>query len=344
MWDVASNAGLYDQRLALEWVRFNIHRFGGDHTKVTVIGESAGGGSIMAHLSAFGGIDGSSPFQRAIIQSPAIKPATTAARYSQVFEQFTRIANVTGYAQARELSSEQLQTINGQMAAESAFADTVFGPNVDGILIPDEPIRLAAQRKVDEAVKVIVAHNANEGLLFTNPDVQDEAAFKQFFQNLMPNVPSQKINTIASDIYPPDFSGVQPYRTMTQRLSLAVGDALFTCNSFAISLAYSNMTRGYLFDICPGMHGQDVSYTFFNGERADSLGLLVDRPTAGKMQSWFVDFTIFGDASGSSATQLPVFGSGAQVAHINGGTTFPSVQDPAASARCRFWLNGFSGN
>ena len=127
MWDVASNAGLYDQRLALEWVRFNIHRFGGDHTKVTVIGESAGGGSIMAHLSAFGGIDGSSPFQRAIIQSPAIKPATTAARYSQVFEQFTRIANVTGYAQARELSSEQLQTINGQMAAESAFADTVFG-------------------------------------------------------------------------------------------------------------------------------------------------------------------------------------------------------------------------
>ena len=64
-----SNAGFYDQRLAIEWVAKYIHLFGGDGNNITLIGESAGAGSIMQQITAFGGQRGVS-FQGAILQSP----------------------------------------------------------------------------------------------------------------------------------------------------------------------------------------------------------------------------------------------------------------------------------
>jgi carboxylesterase type B len=66
--DGSANVGLLDQRAALDWVQRHISVFGGDPERVTIMGGSAGGGSVTAQMMLYGGAPGNDkpPFSAAI--------------------------------------------------------------------------------------------------------------------------------------------------------------------------------------------------------------------------------------------------------------------------------------
>ncbi|KAF9068948.1 alpha/beta-hydrolase [Rhodocollybia butyracea] len=89
------NAGLLDQRLAFEFVQDNIAEFGGDPSKVTIWGQSAGAGSVEAHLL----YPTNRTLFRAAMADSSVGPFKTsppASTYDKPGKPFSRLLEATG--------------------------------------------------------------------------------------------------------------------------------------------------------------------------------------------------------------------------------------------------------
>ena len=198
-----ANRGLLDQVAALEWVRDNIGCFGGDPDRVTVFGQSAGGGSVAALLAM---PRASGLFRRAIVQS---MPGTffTPELAADITGALAAAAGL-GTAELATVPPDELPAVGDALMARigeyedrwglAAHRKVMMSPVVDGSTLPTDPWQALADGGARD-VDLIVGHVRNEHRLFALMD------------GLLGQVTEEQAAT-ALDVFAPDRSGVEQYR------------------------------------------------------------------------------------------------------------------------------------
>ena len=177
----AVNAGLLDQNFALQWVQSYIGLFGGNASQVTISGESAGGGSVMLQVMAFGGYLGDSLFSnvgaplrnetdvesnpcQAIAQSPYLPmqygyadfvPSQTYYAFASALGCFGPPALPQGNSSTSIFqclltqSTETLQNASATISGSSKYGAWAFLPVTDGVFIQQLPSQQLLKKQVN---------------------------------------------------------------------------------------------------------------------------------------------------------------------------------------------------
>lgn len=167
------NYGLRDQQLALQWVQENAAAFGGDPDRVTLAGQSAGGMSVTAHLTAIPSSEGL--FDAAIVMSnPAGLPYKEMQEATDLGVAFGIAAGCPRrgdqVACLRALPFEEvIETQTTKLTVTSVLklgADglLLWAPTIDGEFLVGVPIGEAFARGFE--VPAIIGTTSGEGVIF----------------------------------------------------------------------------------------------------------------------------------------------------------------------------------
>ncbi|KAH7052401.1 Alpha/Beta hydrolase protein [Macrophomina phaseolina] len=225
------NAGLHDQRLALEWVQHNIHLFGGDKDRVTIMDGSAGAGSAITQRSL-------------------------------------QIAIASSLDELRSLPSSALIHANAlQIATRSNYGRFTYGPAIDGDFLPLDTKAALSQGLLDLSVNVLIAHNMNEGLGFA-PPTTDDAAYRAAIRTHFPAAAPSVVDFIVDELYPPVFDRSTGYGDQIMRAAQTFTEVYFSCPAYGLAKAVAGggqgaRAYGYVFEVKPATHGADSTYVFF---------------------------------------------------------------------------------
>jgi para-nitrobenzyl esterase len=291
----SGNYGIQDQIAALQWVRENIKAFGGDASKVTIAGQSAGAMSVQALLV--------SPvakglFRAAIIQSPAA-PGTNGNYASRT------TAEQTAVAALERVAVHSIKEARALPAAQAYSAGGRGGLVADGRIIP-----IGATPPVFASdVPVMTGYTLND-LFVSRPAVTAESWRAEV---------QDRYGDRASE-----FLKFYPGGTDEEAARSAQREAVD--RGFNLKLVDWLATRGatrpvfaYLFThVEPGpesgrygaFHTSEVPYEFNTLHLSRGRDFTdVDRRLADQLSSYVANFTKTGDPNGGSLPRWPAMTS-----------------------------------
>ncbi|KAF9816518.1 hypothetical protein IEO21_04046 [Rhodonia placenta] len=250
------NLAIKDQRFALEWVHQHIHTFGGDPSKVTIWGESAGSICVGLQMLVNGGYNGGL-FRGVVMESGSLSVSATLEDGQGYYDQ---IVNATGCAGEEDTLGCLRHTSYDALAAAINETPSIFNytslnlawqPRIDYDLFPISGPQ-ALQEGLYTKVPFISGTDDDEGTIFSfssiNTTTNEE--FKNYLQsNYFPTSSPDVVEAIAQ-AYPEDPIYGSPFGTGTannltsqfKRIAAFQGDLVFQAPR-RLLLQYASQTQ-----------------------------------------------------------------------------------------------------
>lgn len=330
---VSGNYGLLDMIACLQWVKRNIAAFGGDPSRVTIAGQSSGGGSVLLLAQSplasglFRGVISQSGARA--IGDPTFVQVRTLAATEKRGVRFAAAHGAHSLRQLRELTWQQvLEGVDMRTADPADDGDDslpVYRPAIDGWVLP-LPIGETYARGAQQDVPVMTGFNLDEMGAEPRPGLTLDGLRQMTRRDYGPM--ADELLTL----YPvtADAQAEQVQRTFSRDRNRTT--------SWLWATAWSRHARSpvytYFWTHAPpgprgAFHGSEIAYAFDSLDAMESPWTARDREVAGTVSSYWANFVRNGDPNGPGLPRWPAFDGRAEIMVIGDDSGPAPVAGPA---------------